>query len=365
MDSDWNDYHLTEYDFAGNFDDDGSDWESASSSGEGEIIVGDGGGLISSVFYSSAEEAARELGITLPPELPPLSFGPDLDLLLARPSTIQLRHLALDIAAWSTRQQRARQRAAAAQRAPSLGDSFFSEIVHGLPPSLPLSGGGDDYDAVEIIPPAEWLEVFPVAFHMIGDLSAWLREACISVLPPDTLEEISFSVWCLLFATLGFPRMQVAFEGFIDAPTTSPEAARFRLAGVGPQGPPPPPGLPSMFAPWEAALFNLAADDVLDLESSASNLLHLLDPLVRWVLGTPVLDIPPDLLMGLSRSIWEAFIASLRIPQTRAQFETYCLDPPAFREISGLNMPSTEALPAAEVRHRRPHPRRDRRRARR
>ena len=147
------------------------------------------------------------------------------------------------------------------------------------------------------------------------------------------------------------------FGAFIDAPVSSPEAARFRLAGVGPLGPPPPPGMRPMFAPWEVALFDLSADDVLDVESTAAYILNTLDHLVGWASRTPLQDIPPDLLRGLSQITWEAFIASLRIPRTLAQFEMFCQNPPAFQVIAGLTSDLAGIAPA-EAKHRRPHPHR-------
>ena len=168
---------------------------------------------------------------------------------------------------------------------------------------------------------------------------------------------ISHTVWNLFFAMLEFPQMRDAFGAFINAPVSSPEAARFRLAGIGPLGPPPPPGMRPMFAPWDAALFDLSADDVLDVESTAAYILNTLDHLVGWASRAPLQDISPDLLRGLSQITWEAFIASLRIPRTLAQFEMVCQNPPAFRVIAGLTLDLT-GIPPAEVKHRRPHPHR-------
>ena len=67
----------------------------------------------------------------------------------------------------------------------------------------------------------------------------------------------------------------------------------------------------------------------------------------------------------VSSTCWELFVASLRIPQAHAEFESLCSDPTALREAAGLlSVPLAGAATIQKV-SRRPHPRVDRRRVRR
>jgi hypothetical protein len=212
----------------------------------------------------------------------------------------------------------------------------------------------------------EWAEGVPDFKLAMGKFSAWLRGACVAVLPQEVLGQIYHEVWNLFCTTLLFPRTRSAFEAFIQAPVASPEAARFRLAGVGPAGPPPPPGVSPLYEEWAVEHWpSLTHDDVRDVESDSIVLLHFLGPVTRWVADAPVSVLPPALLGDVSLAAWELLIASLRIPRALAEFAFLCSDPPAMREAAGLPLiPPSAAAALGEIKDR-PRPPRGGRKIRR
>ena len=214
--------------------------------------------------------------------------------------------------------------------------------------------------------------VYQVFHHYIQhlpslcNLTLWVRRAEIAILSDDHLDIIFHRAWNLFCATLSYPRTRTAFEAFTAAPVASPEVARFRLAGVGLAGPPPPAHGPPFLAEWRPEGCNLARDDRIDIESAAISAVHCLEISTEWVLDAPASILDPAILGEVSLTCWELFIASLRIPRACAEFEALCADPPALREAAGL-MPVPPVLEAAtmdNVSHR-PHPRSNRRRVRR
>jgi len=139
---------------------------------------------------------------------------------------------------------------------------------------------GDEIDA--------WLHGAAAASKILCDLSRWVRGSAMMVLPDDTLWDISHAVWNMFCSSLLFPQMCTAFEVFLLDPAASPEVVRFRLAGIGPVGPPiPPDHARPWVVPWEADLYSLTHDDVLDLESTAVTAVCLLRSIASLVVDAP------------------------------------------------------------------------------
>jgi hypothetical protein len=311
-------------------------------------------------------EAAAGEGGSLAGNLLP-SPGGCLDM--ARPSTVYRFQAALQLSQRRIRERRAARRLDADRRSSWLEDSFFAVEVHSMALSLcpcpdPAVAEGDSVEAGTSA--CEWAEGVPGFRSAMGKFSAWLRGACIAVLPQEVLGQIYHEVWNLFCTTLLFPRTRSAFEAFIQSPVASPEAARFRLAGVGPVGPPPPPGVSPLYEEWAVEHWPfLTHDDVRDVESDSVVMLHFLGPVTQWVADAPASSLPPALLGEVSLAAWELLIASLRIPRARTEFEHLCSDPPAMREAAGLSLLSPGAFATLEESTNRPHLRRGRRGVRR
>jgi hypothetical protein len=311
--------------------------------------------------HTLAGAAAGEGG-SLTDSLLPLPGG-CLDM--ARPSTVYRYGAAVQLSQRRVHEQRAARRWDAERRSSWLEDSFFAVEVHSMalshrPCPDPAVAKGDGMEAGALA--HEWVQGVPDFELAMGKFSAWLRGACIAVLPQEVLEQIYHKVWNLFCATLLFPRTRSAFEAFIQAPVASPEAARFRLAGVGPVGPPPPPGVSPLYEEWAVEHWPfLTHDDVRDVESDSVVMLHFLEPVTQWVTEAPVSVLPPAVLGVISLAAWELMIASLRIPRARIEFEYLCSDPPAMREAAGLPLLPSSAFATLEEPANRPHPRRRRR----
>jgi hypothetical protein len=307
-------------------------------------------------------EAAAGEGGSLTDSLLP-SPGGCLDM--ARPSTVYRYGAAVQLSQRRIHERRAARRWDAERRSSWLEDSFFAVEVHAMalshcPCPDPAVAERDDMEVGASA--LEWAEGVPDFKLAMGKFSAWLRGACIAVLPQEVLGQIYHEVWNLFCTTLLFPRTRSAFEAFIQSPVASPEAARFRLAGVGPVGPPPPPGISPLYEEWAVECWPfLTHDDVRDVESDSVVLLHFLGPVTQWVADAPVSVLPPALLGEVSLAAWELMIASLRIPRARNEFEYLCSDPPAMRGATGLSLFPSGASAALGEPTNRPHPRRRRR----
>jgi hypothetical protein len=279
------------------------------------------------------------------------------DLAMARPSTI--RRLLAASAALRLRLQsdRADARLEAELQSFTLNDTFLCTGPGSLPSRLPdrrsITVTGDEIDV--------WLEHSTTFFQSVRDLTLWVRGAAIFLLPDTVLEDIFYAAWDLFCATLIFPRMRSAFEAFTLSPVASPEEARYRLAGVGPVGPPLPPSHARPFcAPWGREHYTLCRDDALDLEATAVIAISSLEVIIDWVMAAPVSSLALEVQGEASRTAWELFMASLRIPRACEAFELLCLDPPALQAAAGL-VPPLPSGSTVEETSRRPRIRRSRR----
>jgi hypothetical protein len=106
--------------------------------------------------------------------------------------------------------------------------------------------------------------------------------------------------------------------------------------------------------------YNLCRDDVLDLEAAAIIAIPSLETIIDWVMAAPVSSLAPEVQGEASRTAWELYMASLRIPRAREEFERLCLDPPALRVAAGL-LPSPSSGSIVEEVSRHPRIRRSRR----
>jgi hypothetical protein len=127
-------------------------------------------------------------------------------------------------------------------------------------------------------------------------------------------------------------------------------------------GPPPPPSHARPFlAPWGGEYYVLDRDDILDLESAATTALCVLGPITDWVEGAPVSSLAPE----VSRTAWELFIATLRIPFVQEEFECLCQIPHSLQVAAGCFLPPSGGDATIEEVPQRPHARRHVRRGRR
>ena len=282
----------------------------------------------------------------------------------ARASTLCRYQVATDLLEQRIRDRRASARMNAEVQSFYLGDTFIATLngSSSLLPPLASQAGGISSLATEAA--RSQAAAFSVVIKSLGNLSLWLRGACISVLPPEILDDISHLVWNFFCATLHLPQTCSVFEAFIANPVSSPEEARFRLPGIGPMGPPRPHGARPFFAEWGQQLHSLDCDDVTDIESAAATAICLLETTTQWVVVAPFSDLPPVISGDVSRTAWELVVASLRIPQFRKEFEFLCSHPLALREAAGLVLEPPDDQRVFEVVTGRPHPRRNRRRVR-
>jgi hypothetical protein len=268
------------------------------------------------------------------------SWGVTLDLAPVRPSTLRRLEGVETLSRLHVHTDRVEARTVAESRSFRLNDTFMCD-GHGSLPSRPPddtdwvnSGRSFAFTGAEV---TVWLDQSTTFLRSLRDLTLWVRGAALSVLPGDILQDIVYAAWDLFYATLIFPRTRAAFEAFAAAPSASPEVARYRLAGVGPMGPPLPPShARPFFGRWGVEYYDLVRDDILDLEAVAVTALHILGPITEWVEGAPVSELSPEVLGEVSRTAWELMVASLRIPWAREEFEHLCSDPPALRASAGL-----------------------------
>ena len=313
------------------------------------------------VVYLSVSRVRSEEGVDPPLATVPYT-GEDI-WHSARASTLCRYQVATDLLEQRVRDRRAWARTNAELQSFYLGDTFIATLNgSSLLPPLASQAGGILSLATEAA--RSQAAAFSVVIKSLGNLSLWLRGACISVLPPEILDDISHLVWNFFCATLHLPQTRSAFEAFIANPVSSPEEARFRLPGIGPMGPPRPHGARPFFAAWGQQHYNLVCDDDTDIESAAATAICLLESTTQWVVVAPFSDLPPVISGDVSRTAWELVVASLRIPQFRKEFEFLCSHPLALREAAGLLPQPSDDQRVFEVVTRRPHPRRDRRRAR-
>jgi hypothetical protein len=279
-------------------------------------------------------------------------------------SSLRRAKVAFELMALRYQTSRAQLRADAAHWAFHLEGTFLATEQGSEPSSSlsPLAGEGALYSSrgmdVQL-----WLGALPTFRRTLQDLTLWVRGACLFALPDDVLGDIIHMAWEFFCATLLFPRTRIAFETFSATPVSTPEEARFRLPGVGPFGPPPPAHVPPFLGRWEAEHVFISPDDMVDLNSAAVAAIPILGSITDWVVEAPVAALPSATLGEVSCLAWELFIASLRIPRARSEFDALCSDPPALREAAGLVLTSLTA--SVEDVPSRPHPRSNRRRARR
>jgi hypothetical protein len=300
----------------------------------GGVISGPGASLTPGTVVSGAGLPAMLVSEELP---------------VARRSTIQRFEAAVAASRLHLQASRAEARLAATTWSFTLNDTFLCDGFGSLlsrPPAVAgvsLAVTGDEI--------AEWLEQSTTFFRCLRDLTLWVRGAAIFLLPDIVLEDIACAAWDLFCATLIFPRTRSAFEAFTDSPVASPEAARYRLAGVGPVGPPLPLSHARPFcAPWGVEHYNICRDDVFDLEATAVIAVQSLEVIIDWVMAAPVSDLAPEVRGEASRTAWELYMASLRIPRAREEFEQLCSDPPALRQAAGLSLiPSAGTSTVEEV----------------
>jgi hypothetical protein len=306
----------------------------------------------------SSDDAEVNMGPQ--PSAPPHYLGAPWEM--PRPSTIRRYNEAMDLRVQRIRSLRAQQRAAVFSQSFSLEDTFLGNehrSTSHAPSPVPRLEAGSDGSNILV---RTWLDAKSPLLDTLRSLTTWVRGAGIAILSESELGTIYHLAWNLFCATLGFPRTRAAFDSFAANPIASPEVTRFRLSGVGPLGPPPPPHGPHFLAKWGTDHLHLSRDDITDLRSASAAAVHYLEIGIQWVLDTPIPSLTPTVLGEVSLTCWELFVASLRIPQALAEFESLCSDPPALREAAGL-LPAPPSGAPTIVSHR--PPRVNRRRVRR
>lgn len=253
-----------------------------------------------------------------------------------RPSTIRRWN---QVGAWAQRRLsriRAQGREDATNQAFSLEGSFMDD-ERGSTSPLPVlpgslhQGGGSAVLYSDEETRRRWAQYE----NLLRSLALWLRGTCISFVDPWVLSDITCYAWTLFCATLRFPKTRAAFENFCKYPSASPEVARFRLLEYGP----PPPSLSTslpFFAKWDSDSFNLSRDDALDVISSADAAVLCLESLIPAMEDVQVSVLHPGFPVDISRVAWKVFIATLRIPESRREFELLCSRPDALWAASGL-----------------------------
>jgi hypothetical protein len=128
---------------------------------------------------------------------------------MLRPSTLYQAHIASELATEQFFISRAQMRADADSWSFLLEDTFLAG-GSSLQPSSSLPWEGfclpDDGDA------QLWLDSVPTVRCIIGDLILWVRGACLSVLPDDSLGNFIHLAWNFFCATLAFSRTCAAFK---------------------------------------------------------------------------------------------------------------------------------------------------------
>ena len=293
------------------------------------------------------------------PSAPPQYLGIPWEI--PRCSTIRQYNEVMDLRVQRIHSLRAQSRTAASSQSFVLEDTFFGNEqpspCHAPSPAPPRGAGLDGSDTLV----RTWLDARTPLLDTLRNLTLWVRGAGIASLTASELGAIYHLAWNLFCATLRFPQTRIAFETFTANPVASPEVTRFRLLGVGPFGPPPPPHGPHFLAKWGTDHLHLSHNDLTDLRSASVAAVHYLEVGIQWVLDAPVSFLTPVVLGEVSLTCWELFVASLRIPQALLEFESLCSDPPALREAAGLILAPTGA--ANIVSHR--PPRANKRRVRR
>src|ERR1700682_2841618 len=148
-----------------------------------------------------AEAAAGEGGSLADSLLP--SPGGCLDM--ARPSTVYRYGAAGQLSQQRVHERRAARRLDAERRSSWLEDSFFAVEVHAMalshrPCPDPAAAEGDDMEVGAFA--LEWAEGVPDFKLAMGKFSAWLRGACVAVLPQEILGQIYHEVRNLFCTTL-------------------------------------------------------------------------------------------------------------------------------------------------------------------